>query len=160
MWFYRLYTFPEQILVNWAIRQLLSSENWSGVHSLWISSLLSGPSYGSPLQQEGSCLLRTLFHLPRHDFCHLPRRLHFLWETAMYWQHVRNTWSRFTIFTHILSLHLSQTVAYFFVVVYSVQGHWCEKKVNETHLALSLRVGYALTCKGKLGFLETEDPCA
>lgn len=154
MWFYRLHTFPEQILGNWVIRQVLSSENWSGVHSLWVSSLLGGPSCGSPLQQEGSCLLRTLFHFPHHGFCHLPRRLHFLWERAMYWQHGRNTWSSFTIFTHILSLHFSQTAAYF-SVVFSVQGHWCKKKVNETHLALSLRVDYALTSEGKLGFLET-----
>ena len=40
------------------------------------------------------------------------------------------------------------------------QGHWCEREqcdidVNETHLALSLRVGYALKYKGKLGSLET-----
>ena len=34
------------------------------VCSLWICSLLNGPSYGSSLQQEGSCRLRTLFHLP------------------------------------------------------------------------------------------------
>ena len=40
------------------------------------------------------------------------------------------------------------------------QGHWCEREqcdidVNETHLALSLRVGYALKYKGELGSLET-----
>ena len=40
------------------------------------------------------------------------------------------------------------------------QGHCCEREhcdidVNEAHLGLSLRVGYALKYKGELGSIET-----
>lgn len=35
------------------------------------------------------------------------------------------------------------------------KGMQCDIDVSETHLALSLRVGYALKHKGELGSLET-----
>ena len=72
-----------------------------------------------PLRLEGSCLLRTVLRSTRYGFYHLPRRLHFLWERAAYWQHVRDTQSSFVVITHISSLHSSPLWAYFFVLSFN-----------------------------------------
>lgn len=121
----------------------------------FVNFQLNMPSGGSPLQLEGSCLLRTvpldlLWLLSSPQETPFPMRKSHLLTTCQ--GHSEQLHDNHTYFLS----HPSPTVAYFFVLSFRYEEMDAKKKVNETHLALSLRVGF-LTCKGKLGFLETWD---
>lgn len=148
MLFHRLCTFPEQIPMSWEFMQVLRGENWSSMHSLWIYSLLSGPSCG-PSLQEGSSLLRTLFHSSLYGFYHLPQETSLPMGKSHLLTISQGNSGQLCDKHTLPSFHPSLNFGLFFFTI-SLQGHWCERKISENHLALGLRVSK----KGKLVFLE------
>ena len=128
-----LHTFPEQILMSWAIRQVLRGENWSGVLSYefpvyWMGPAAGPSSAGGVLPFKNHAPLHSLWLLSPPQETSFPMRKSRLLTTCQgHSEQLRGN------HTHFLS-PLVPTVGLFLCSFIQFQGNWCKKKANETHL--------------------------